>query len=32
MNRSLLPWHPAFQAVLQIELSEEAEYLQCLKE
>ena len=32
MNRSLLQWHPAFQAVLQIELSGEAEYLQFLKE
>ena len=32
MNRSLLQWHPAFQAVLQIKLSGEAEYLQFLKE
>ena len=27
-----LQWHPAFQAVLQIEFSEEAEFLQFLKE
>ena len=32
MKRSLLQWHPAFQAVLQIELSEEAEFLEFLKE
>ena len=32
MKRSLLQWHPAFQAVLQIELSEEAEFLDFLKE
>lgn len=27
-----LQWHPAFQAVLQIEFAEEAKYLQFLKE
>ena len=27
-----LQWHPAFQAVLQIEFAEEAEHLQFLKE
>ena len=32
MKRSLLQWHPAFQAVLQIELSGEAEFLQFFKE
>ena len=31
MNQ-ILQWHPAFQAVLQIKLSGEAEYLQFLKE
>ena len=32
MRRRPLQWHPAFQAVLQIEFSEEAEFLQFLKE
>ena len=32
MRRRQLQWHPAFQAVLQIEFSEEAEFLQFLKE
>ena len=30
--KKVLQWHPAFQAVLQIEFSEEAEFLQFLKE
>ena len=32
MRRRPLQWHPAFQAVLQIELSGEAEFLQFFKE
>ena len=30
--KKVLQWHPAFQAVLQIEFSGEAQYLQFFKE
>lgn len=32
MEKRILQWHPAFQAILQIEFGEEAQYLQFLKE
>lgn len=31
MEKRILQWHPAFQAILQIEFGEEAQYLQFLK-
>ena len=32
MEKQILQWHPTFQAILQIEFGEEAQYLQFLKE